>query len=205
MRYMVDLYSGLGGASEAMMISPKWEVLRIENNPLLADVPNTVMMDCRKLVGQVKQQSGFERIDLLWASIPCTEFSEGYNGPLAKAQRNGTIDSYQPCLKDANAVRQIIDTVQPKYWVVENVKGSLKYLEPIFGKVRQIVGPYYLYGNFPFFDLDPSSIIPKSMKDSWSTDPLRQNKKAKVDLLLSMRLRDAIESQKSILDYTRGG
>ena len=37
---MLDLFSGLGGASEAMVNDPKWEVLRIENNPLLSGVQN---------------------------------------------------------------------------------------------------------------------------------------------------------------------
>ena len=40
---MLDLFSGLGGASEAMLANG-WEVLRIENNPELALVPNTKIM-----------------------------------------------------------------------------------------------------------------------------------------------------------------
>ena len=36
---MLDLFSGLGGASEAML-NHGWDVLRIENNPELALVPN---------------------------------------------------------------------------------------------------------------------------------------------------------------------
>ena len=37
---VLDLFSGLGGASEAML-SNGWEVQRIENNMLLKGVPNT--------------------------------------------------------------------------------------------------------------------------------------------------------------------
>jgi site-specific DNA-cytosine methylase len=37
---MLDLFSGLGGASEAF-VRAGWEVMRIENNPLLSEVPNT--------------------------------------------------------------------------------------------------------------------------------------------------------------------
>jgi len=37
---VLDLCSGLGGFSEAFLTAGH-DVLRIENNPLLADVPNT--------------------------------------------------------------------------------------------------------------------------------------------------------------------
>ena len=91
--------------------------------------------------------------------------------------------------------------MQPKYWVVENVVGSIRYLTEIFGEPRQIIGPYVLWGNFPFIDLDENSIIPKKYKDTNGLDPLRANKRAKVDLLLSMRLAKAIETQKSLFEY----
>ena len=39
--WVLDLCSGLGGASEAFVNHPHWEVIRIENNELLADVPHT--------------------------------------------------------------------------------------------------------------------------------------------------------------------
>ena len=38
----IDLFSGLGGASEAFMRSESWDVVRIENNPELSFVPNTI-------------------------------------------------------------------------------------------------------------------------------------------------------------------
>ncbi len=41
---MLDLCSGLGGASQPMVDS-NWDVLRIENNPLLSGVPHTQMLD----------------------------------------------------------------------------------------------------------------------------------------------------------------
>ena len=41
---VLDLCSGLGGFSEAF-VAAGHEVLRIEHNPLLADVPHTKIMD----------------------------------------------------------------------------------------------------------------------------------------------------------------
>ena len=41
---MLDLFSGLGGASESFL-NNGWEVMRIEKNPALALVPNTKILD----------------------------------------------------------------------------------------------------------------------------------------------------------------
>ena len=49
MKHMLDLFSGLGGASEAMVQDDTWSVLRIENNPLLGGVPFTIIDDVRNL------------------------------------------------------------------------------------------------------------------------------------------------------------
>jgi hypothetical protein len=96
---------------------------------------------------------------------------------------------------------QIIETVKPKYWVIENVVGSIRYFKEYLGEPRQIIGPYVLWGNFPMIDLKAEMIIPKKYKDSNSRDPLRSNRRAKVDLLLSIKLKEAIENQTSIFDY----
>ena len=42
---MLDLFSGLGGASEAFVQSDDWEVIRIESNPVLSGVPHTQTRD----------------------------------------------------------------------------------------------------------------------------------------------------------------
>mgnify|MGYP003324403462 CR=1 FL=1 len=42
MKYMLDLYAGLGGASEAMIQDVEWDVRRVDNNPLLMMVENMV-------------------------------------------------------------------------------------------------------------------------------------------------------------------
>ena len=53
MKYMLDLFSGLGGASEAFVDCPGWNVLRVENNPLLSGVPNTVIMDINNFTPRI--------------------------------------------------------------------------------------------------------------------------------------------------------
>jgi len=202
MRYMVDLFSGLGGASQAMVDSPGWHVCRIENNSLLSEVPHTVMADVAIVAKSVHANPGFERLDLIWASPPCTDFSGGYMSPKSIASREIGLDNYKPDLDLMLAAKEIIDITKPKYWVIENVIGSIQYFKEYLGEPRMIIGPYVLWGNFPLFDLEKSEIVPKRKKDPGSRDPLRSNKRAKVDYLISERLRLAIENQKSILDFT---
>ena len=200
MKHMVDLFSGLGGASEAMVQDQNWNVLRIENNPLLSSVPFTVVKDVKTVRDNVQSNWIVPRIDLIWASPPCREFSNGYNSPKSIASRteNG-LSGYYPDLSLLEAAIDIIETVKPKYWCIENVVGSIRYFAEYLGEPRQIIGPYVLWGNFPY--IQPGQIATKASKDVHSSDPLRANKKAKVDFAISQSMKDAIDSQTSILEW----
>ena len=197
MRYMLDLFSGLGGASEAFIDCPGWEVMRVDNNPLLSGVPNTIIADINDLTPNQCQLS----VDLVWASPPCLEFSGGYNSPKSIASRTVGLEHYKPNMNLLVQAIELIEKIKPKYWIIENVAGSIRYFREYLGEPRQIIGPYVLWGNFPPILLDSSLIIPKKFKDTNSRDPLRSNRRAKVDLLLSRRLKEAIENQTSILDF----
>lgn len=202
MKHMLDLFSGLGGASEAMVQDDTWSVLRIENNPLLGGVPFTVIDDVKNIADNIFGPDNIkQKIDLIWASPPCTDFSGGFNSPKSIASRTIGLDNYEPNMELLEAAIRIIEIVKPKYWIIENVIGSIKYFEFFLGEPKQIIGPYVLWGNFPFIDLKAKMIIPKKYKDTNSRDPLRSNRRAKVDLLLSQRLKEAIENQQSIIDF----
>ena len=203
MKHMLDLFSGFGGASEAMVQDDTWSVLRIENNPLLGGVPFTVINDVQQIAkGNLGAPNGsWQKIDLIWASPPCREFSSGYSSPKSIWCREHGIESYKPNMDLLLAAIEIIEKVKPKYWVIENVVGSIRYFEEYLGEPRQIIGPYVLWGNFPMLDCKPEMIIPKSSKDVHSSNPLRSNYKAKVDIHISRTLKETIESQMSILDY----
>ena len=200
MKHMVDLFSGLGGASEAMVQDQNWNVLRLENNPLLSSVPFTVIKDVKTVRDNVQSNWIVPRIDFIWASPPCREFSNGYNSPKSVASRseNG-LSGYYPDLSLLEAAIDIIETVKPKYWCIENVVGSIRYFAEYLGEPRQIIGPYVLWGNFPY--IQSGSIATKASKDVHSSDPLRANKKAKVDFAISQAMKDAIDSQTSILQW----
>jgi len=197
-RSMLDLYSGLGGASEAMLRAG-WDVLRIENNPLLAGVENTVMMNVEDLKPVPSED---RQIDLVWASPPCRDFSLAFGAPGPTAQRAGL--EWEPDLSLMLKAKEIIDTVKPRFWCIENVHGSSRHFEPYLGKPRLIIGPFYLYGNFPLFEMPPDFNHQKTgpgSGDKHSSDPLRANYRALVPFEISEELRLAIEFQKRIVDY----
>lgn len=198
---VLDLFSGLGGFSEAFLRAGD-EVVRVENNPLLSEVPNTSIECVRQVRDRLLEykQNGhpIRKIDLVLASPPCYEFSLAYSAPRVKAQRNG--EEWNPSLELIEITLEIIDIIQPRWWVIENVVGSARYFEKLGLVPRQVSRPYLLYGNFPMFET-PKNMPSKHKKDSWQGDPLRANKRALIPLELSMSLRRALVEQKTIFEF----
>jgi len=185
MNSMLDLYSGLGGASEAF-VEAGWRVIRVENNPALSHVPHTKIADASWAYGLLSE----ERFDLVWASCPCTEFSQGFNAPAPTAKREGR--EFSPDLGDVMKAWHIIKWLKPRYWCIENVVGSIKHLQPILGEPSQIIGPFVLWHNLP------QIVVPRDFKhnkadgQAWSSDPLRANKRAKIPIEISRAALDAM-------------
>lgn len=197
---VLDLFSGLGGFSEAFLRAGD-EVVRVENNPLLSEVPNTSIEDVRQVRDRLLEfkQSGqpIREIDVVLASPPCLEFSLAYSAPRSIAQRNN--ENFEPSLELLQVVIDIIEIVQPKFWVIENVVGSARYFQRLGLEVNQVHGACLFYGKFPKFKTP--RMKSKKEKDSWHGDPLRMNKRALIPLELSMALRKAIVEQTSIFDF----
>lgn len=180
---VIDAFSGLGGASEAFLRSGD-EVHRFDNNPLLRDVPNTQLMDLVATPPHLVCPGVVP--DLVWCSPPCTEFSMGYSGPRPRAIRAGR--THFPDLRCLKTSIRLVEYFDPRFWVVENVHGAIRYLTPYLGKPTQIIGQYALWGSFPHIQCDLGSHS-KMDSDPWSSDPLRANKRGLVPLALSEALR----------------
>ena len=197
---VLDLFSGLGGFSEAFLRSGD-EVVRVENNPLLSEVPKTSIEDVRAMRDRLRQFKDegqpIRSIDLVVASPPCLEFSMGYNAPRSVAGRNG--EEWNPSMELVEITLEIIQLLSPRWWVIENVIGSISYFEKIGLVPHQIHGACVFYGNFPKFSTPKMKT--KAEKDSWHGDPLRMNKRALIPLELSMALRKAIITQKTLFDF----
>ena len=193
MKLFLDLCSGLGGASEAFANSPHWVVIRIEKNPILASVPHTRLLNLLEWKSWISDIpfEAFEEV-VIWASPPCRDFSDGYASPKSIAARNGDLDEYEPDMELFDASREIIEHVKPTYWIIENVKGASPYFKPEIGPHRQRIGPFFLWGNFPFIDVGPYFKHYKSDNDVHSSNPLRSNIKAKIPFEVSNGLKNSL-------------
>jgi hypothetical protein len=78
--------------------------------------------------------------DVVLASPPCIDYS--------KAEKPWFKDIH-PDNKLLLEVIRIIKEVNPKYWVIENVRGAVPYFKPILGKPVARFGSRYLWGDFP--------------------------------------------------------
>lgn len=196
---VLDLFSGLGGASEAFLRAGD-EVIRIENNPRLFHIPYTEQMDIKSKEFDnfvMTESLGNERFDLIWASPPCLEFSMAYNAPKSAARRQG-ID-FKPNMELVEKAMAVIDCLQPKYWVIENVMGAQEFFNPILGNPSQIINSFCLWGNFPGIIMPPNYHHLKH--DVGSKNPLRSNYRAIIPFEVSEQLRRSIIEQKTLGDW----
>ena len=198
-KLMLDLFAGFGGQSEAFILDDGWDILRIDNNELLAQVPRMRMMNIAQLDAKDLSPKGAngERIEYIHASPPCHGFSLGFHAPKAVASRRGV--PYEPCTKLVEKSKEIIDALNPRFWSIENVRGSIKHLRPILGEPPLIVGAYVYWGRFPPVQITAAEIPKKSQKDKRHS-PLRSNYRALIPLPLSQAFKDAIETQTRIND-----
>ena len=202
MRRMLDIYSGLGGASEAF-VKAGWEVHRLENNLLLTDsesefyVPGTTHQDVLSWPFHDLPKGYY---DFIWASPPCREFSNAYSAPRSIAAREG--EEYEPDMTLVEKAKEIIDWFGPQYWVIENVSGARQDISNFLqSPPRQILGPFFLWGIFPFVTMEYDWTHSKADGDTWSTDPIRPNRRGKIPFEVSEKFRLAITNQRQITEW----
>lgn len=127
---MLDLFSGRGGASRAM-VERGWHVTTVDNDPQFAP----------DIVADVTGLEWTTPVDLLWASPPCTEFS--------RESMPWCATGMPPDVSLVSASLRVIDMCSPRFWVLENVRGAVRYLEPLLGVPAFRTGPVYLWGKLP--------------------------------------------------------
>lgn len=208
MPWMLDLCSGLGGASQAFEDDPAWTVVRVENNPLLSGVPSTRMLDVLQWMDWLPELIDELGIpDLGWASPPCLDFSTAFAAPRARAYRADPLAVWEPDMSIVEACIDIFQYIIERsegegfFWIIENVHGACQYFMPELGKHRQKLGPFYLWGVFPTIVMPDGWTHSKADGDTWSTDPLRPNRRALVPLEVSTALLDAICTQSTLADW----
>lgn len=165
---MLDLCAGLGGASQAMK-EREWSVITLDNDP---------RFECDITADLLAWHWHGPTPDLLWISPPCTEFARE-SMPWC---RTGTT----PDLSLVEAARRLVAEIQPRFWVLENVRGAMPYL----GKPREIHGPFYLWGSFP-----PLGRPRLNMRHKESYSSKQRAERAMIPRALSEAVAVAVESQ----------
>jgi len=198
---VLSLCAGLGGLCEAFVRSGD-EVLRVDNNPLLSEVECMSIQDIKEMAERLHvyhaQGQPIREYDVLLAGIPCHEFSLAFSAPQAIASRAGQFDEYEPSMELLECVLDIIRITKPRYWLIENVMGSIRHFAKYGLEPRLIVGSHVLYGNFPLFSNNIE--MPTKADRDKGPNPLRSNIRAKVPIALSIELRKAIIEQKTLFD-----
>lgn len=136
---VLDLFSGLGGFSQAFR-DRGHEVVTVDID---AEFRPSIRGDVRYL--PIKRGAYF---DVILASPPCDEFS--------KASMPWHRDTANPDkgMELVHAAIRVINDINPQFWVIENVRGAIKYFKPVLGGYRKRCGSRYLWGVFPDFECD---------------------------------------------------
>jgi site-specific DNA-cytosine methylase len=178
-KLMLDIFSGLEGASQAQK-ERGWEVITVDNDPLFNPT----------VVADVNNWSWYgRRPDFAWFSPPCDEFAREFM-PWIRTGR-------PPDLSLLFASMRIIKECRPRYWIIENVRGAIRWFRPFLGDPRAIVGPFFLWGYYP--DIGKPKIKKRkkeSMSSSWRAE------RAKIPYELSLAFALAIERQPELLEVT---
>ncbi|OGO41095.1 MAG: hypothetical protein A2Z04_01550 [Chloroflexi bacterium RBG_16_57_9] len=169
---------GLKGISN-VFASRGWQTISLDIKP---EFEPTIIADIREY-----HYEG-PRPDLMWFSPPCQDFTRSF---LPWIHANSP-----PDLSIVKACKQLISEVNPRYWVIENVKGAQRWLLPFLGKPRQISGPFYLWGYFP-----PLSKVNLNMKQKQTYTSARKAERAMIHRALAYSLAIAIENQNDFFSY----
>lgn len=127
---VLDLFCGLGGFSQVFR-ERGHDVIGVDNV-----APADLIADVRELPFRGYQP------DVILGSPPCTEFTK-WDLPWGAHKHQGP-----PSMELVQAFLAAVDESQPRWWVMENVRGLQRYWDvpPVMR-----VGSRYLWGNFPLF------------------------------------------------------
>jgi len=138
-KLLLDLCSGMEGVSNVAR-KLGWKTITVDINPefnpdICADILQWEYIGETPLV--------------IWASPDCTQFAKD---SFPKTWACNRISPAKPDPALMLACKRIIDQVKPRFWIIENVRGSVKHFTPHLGDYNKKIGNQYLWGNFPIFD-----------------------------------------------------
>ena len=114
---------------------------------------------------------------------------------LSRESMPWTSTGEEPDMDIVLACKKLIDTICPTYWVIENVRGAIKWFRPFLGEWREHHGPFYLWGDFPALGrVDQTTWRPKENRSSAAAA-----ERAKIPYSLSLAVARACEAQEKLL------
>jgi len=198
-KVFVDLFSGLGGAARAFDESNHWCTLKIDiKEELIEHNRGLILLDISRVDEVIRIIRAY--LDnlaptklVIWASPPCEQFS------YANASRNP--DDFDMTLFDAAA--EIIKTLEPDHWVLENVRGARSvFSEELGQQPTQEIGSVILWGNFPLIPIAERDAYEHKKMSAKGSRVLRPNYRALIPYEISKGLRDAIDCQTTLTSFS---
>ena len=198
MKVFIDLFSGLGGAARAFDECPSWTTIKIDNKQeLLEHNRGLILLDISNVHETVRIINAYldnlrpSKI-VVWASPPCEQFS------FANAARNE--DDFDMTLFDAAV--QIIKTLDPDHWIIENVRGARSvFSEELGQQPTQELGSVILWGHFPLIPIAERDAYEHKKMSAKGSRVLRPNYRALIPYQTSLGLRNAIDHQRSLTSF----
>jgi site-specific DNA-cytosine methylase len=184
---MLDLCAGLQGASQVMRANG-WQVVTLDYDPSFGcDITTDV---------RTWHYTG-PRPDLIWASPPCDEFAK-FAMPCWYLPE--TLPP--PDMSLVIACKRIVDECNPRYWIIENVRGAVSFFDPLLGRPAEVYTPYFLWGHFPPLGNVKRHLFGTKTKHLSSS---AKAARAKIPESLSRAVMLAIEEQPELPLYNSGG
>ena len=147
---VLDLCCGRGGWAEGFARSG-YRVVGFDILDYSRDYPGEfVLSDIREV-----NWSEWANPAVVTASPPCNEFSALTQ--LARARWGGPpLDPAGKGLALVRECKRVIDSVRPRYWILENVRRAVPYISTVLGPPRFVHSAWAFWGEFPGF-LRPKS------------------------------------------------
>lgn len=140
---MIDLFAGCGGLSMGLEHAGFKATFANEINPICADTykfninideSNVYVCDIDDFLKEIEcKKINFGEIDLVSGGPPCQGFSMANRQRIIDDPRNILYKSYL----------KFLEIVNPKFFIMENVKGMTNKIDEIFEDFHQILGDEY--------------------------------------------------------------
>ena len=165
---VIDLFSGLGGFSQAF-VNRGHIVKRYDFNEDFKDIPHTIIKDVFDMTSK-----DLETVDIVLASIDCTHFTH--------ANSNPDKEGLDLSVRLAKHTLNIIHEANPRFWIIENPPGRIKKVlgPPVYKTAWGYWGtpyfkPTWLWGKLPFIKW-PRKYKEPLPKESWNLETFKTHK-----------------------------